>query len=95
MGSVRVGVLVLQKTDSSATTRGKVRGVLVDGVSVMGFGTVSVDGDVYLTVLRWSYVRTRTSTTPVLMGCGTRRERWCFNGWRPSLLSGVRKGAFW
>ena len=33
-----------------------------------GFGMVSVDGDVYLTVLCRSYVRTRTSTTPVLMG---------------------------
>ena len=34
----------------------------------MGCGTVSVDGDVYLTVLRRSDVRTRTSTTPVRMG---------------------------
>ena len=42
---------------------GKVR-----GVSVMGCGMVSVDGDVYLAVLRRSYVRTRTSTTPVWVG---------------------------
>ena len=33
-----------------------------------GLGMVSVDGDVYLTVLRRSYVRTRTSTTPVWVG---------------------------
>jgi len=37
----------------------------------MGCGAVSVDGDVYLTVLRRSDLRTGTSTTPVLMGYGT------------------------
>ena len=30
-----------------------------------------MDGDVYLTVLRWSFVRTGTSTTPVWMGFST------------------------
>ena len=38
---------------------------------------VSTDGDVYLTVLRRSFMRTRTSTTPVWMGFGVMRKRWC------------------
>ena len=39
--------------------------------------SVSTDGDVYLTVLRRSFVRTRTSTTPVRTGFGMMRKRWC------------------
>ena len=57
------GALVLQRSDTVAPKRSTNGDVLADGL-----GTVSVDGDVYLTVLRRSYVRTRTSTTPVLMG---------------------------
>ena len=90
MGSVRVGMLVLQKTDSSATTRGKVRGVLVDGLRYGFCGrrrifdhaspVLCADEDVH---------------KPSADGLGTYQLRGCFNGRIPSLLSGVRKGTFW
>ena len=80
MGSVRVGALVLQKTDSSATTRGKEGGGFCDG---LGASWVRSKVDEFreestkcqrammrllLAVLRRSVVWTRTSTTPVWMG---------------------------